>query len=205
MRTSIKACGRLRAADQAIALREITRAVARAFGHHASFSPVIGPENVGNGVHVHLSFWDQDGKPQTYDPDGPAGLSKHAGAAAGGIVKFVPEYVALTSASALSFLRLQLHRWSAAFASLAVQDREAGLRVCPVSATETARIAQQYNYEYRAVDAAASPWLTLSALMHAAATGIELDLPCPTSTSGDLSDLSDADLLAMDVPPAPRV
>ena len=194
----------LRAADEAIALREITRTVARAFGYRASFAPILDADSVGNGVHVHVSFWDKDGAPKTHDPEGTAGLSAVAGAAAAGIVRHMPDFVALTAPSAISFTRLQPHRWSAAFANLAVQDREAGLRVCPVSATDPAAVARQFNYEYRAADAAASPWLALSALLHAAAAGIEAGLACPEPTQGDLSLLSDAELQASGVAPLPR-
>lgn len=194
----------LRAADEAIALREITRAVARSFGYHASFAPILDAGSVGNGVHVHLSFWGKDGSPATYDPSGVAGLSQAAGAAAAGILRHMPDFAALSAPSAVSFVRLQPHRWSAAFANLAVQDREAGLRICPVSSTDPQRMARQYHYEYRAADAAASPWLVLSALLHAAASGVEAGMPCPEPTRGDLSALSDEGLAATGVAPLPR-
>ena len=193
----------LRAADEAIALREITRAVARAHGRRASFAPLPDAENVGNGVHIHLSLWDGD-TPVTHDPDGLAGLSPRAAQAAAGIVRHMPAITALTASSVASYLRLTPHRWSAAYANLAVQDREAGLRICPVSATEPDRIARQFNYEYRAADATASPWLALAALIHAAASGIEQALPCPTPTTGDLSELDDAILRAKGIHPLPR-
>jgi glutamine synthetase len=194
----------LRAADEAIALREICRSVARSFGHHASFSPILDPNSVGNGVHVHLSFWDKEGRPHSYDPKGVAGLTQAAGSAAAGILRHMPAFAALTAPSAVSFIRLQPHRWSAAFANLAIQDREAGLRICPVNTSDPDRIARQYHYEYRAADAAASPWLVLSAMLHAAATGMENALSCPEPSSGDLSTLSEADLAASGIAPLPR-
>ncbi len=110
----------------------------------------------------------------------------------------------LTAPSAVSFIRLQPHRWSAAFANMAVQDREAGLRICPVSSTDPVRMVRQFHYEYRAADAAASPWLALSALLHAAASGMEAEMTCPTPSSGDLSTLSDTELAATGVSPMPR-
>lgn len=194
----------LRAADEAIALREITRAVARSFGYQASFAPILNPSSVGNGVHVHISFWDKDGTPCMYDPEGVAGLTQRAGAAAAGILRYMPDFAAMTAPSAVSFIRLQPHRWSAAFANLAIQDREAGLRICPVNTTDPSQIARQYHYEYRAADAAASPWLTLSALLHAAAAGLEGAMPCPEPSTGDLSLLSEADLSAAGIVPLPR-
>lgn len=193
----------LRAADEATALREITRAVARAHGMRATFAPLPDAETVGNGVHIHLSLWEGD-RPVTHDPDGPAGLSSRAAQAAAGIVAQMPALTALTAASVASYHRLTPHRWSAAYANLAVQDREAGLRICPVTATEPERIARQFNYEYRAADATASPMLALSALIHAASAGIEAALPCPEPTTGDLSEHSDEALRARGIIPLPR-
>ncbi|KUF10948.1 glutamine synthetase family protein [Pseudoponticoccus marisrubri] len=193
----------LRAADEAIALREITRAVARAHGRRASFAPLPDADTVGNGVHIHLSLWDGD-TPLTHDPEGPAGLSPRAAQAAAGIVAHMPALCALTAASVASYHRLTPHRWSAAYANLAVQDREAGLRICPVTATDPARMARQFNYEYRAADATASPWLALSALIHAAAAGVEDALPCPAPTTGDLSERTDDALRAEGIDPLPR-
>src|SRR5215218_4657732 len=57
------------AADRAAAMREVTREVARRLGYRASFAPMSDPEGVGNGVHVHLSLVDRDGRPVFYDPD----------------------------------------------------------------------------------------------------------------------------------------
>ena len=62
----------LTAADRAVAIREITREVARNAGWRASFAPKAAPDAVGNGVHIHFSFVDEAGKPATYDPAGPA-------------------------------------------------------------------------------------------------------------------------------------
>lgn len=66
----------LRAADSAVALREITRSVAQRLGERASFTPIRDPENVGNGVHIHMSFTDTQGVPLTYDANGPAGMPR---------------------------------------------------------------------------------------------------------------------------------
>jgi len=48
----------LEAADRAVRLREIVRAVARAHGEKATFAPVMGMGLVGNGVHIHFSLQD---------------------------------------------------------------------------------------------------------------------------------------------------
>jgi glutamine synthetase len=180
----------LRAADQALVLRELAHAAALACGEAVTFTPLADPGGVGNGVHVHFSFQDGGGAPATYDPAGPHGLSPVAGSFAAGILRHMPALVALTAPSLVSYARLVPHRWSAAFNNLADRDREAGIRICPTSARDEAGKARQFNLEYRAADAAANPHLALAALVAAGLQGIEEGLPAPAATSEDLSLLA---------------
>ncbi|MEO0427265.1 MAG: glutamine synthetase family protein [Pseudomonadota bacterium] len=186
----------VRAADAAVILRELTRATARHLGEAATFTPIRNPTGVGNGVHIHMSFVGADGEPATYDADRPYGMSRLAGAFAGGVLTYLDAILALTAPSVISYLRLTPHRWSAAYNNLGYRDREASLRVCPVTAKEPASIARQFNLEYRAADAAACPHLALAAIVHAGCQGIEDDLPAPTPTEEDLSLLHEDDLAA---------
>ncbi|MEM1151898.1 MAG: glutamine synthetase family protein [Pseudomonadota bacterium] len=181
----------VRAADAAVILRELTRSTARHLGDEATFTPIRDPASVGNGVHIHMSFVDAKGAPATYEAEKPYGMSDLTGAFAAGILKYLDAILALTAPSVISYLRLTPHRWSAAFNNLGFRDREASLRVCPVTAKEPVSIARQFNLEYRAADAAACPHLALAAVVHAGCQGIEEHLPAPTPTEEDLSLLSD--------------
>lgn len=183
-----------RAADSAAILRELTRSVARHMGEAATFSPIRDVNSVGNGVHIHMSFVDDAGEPATYDENGPCGMSGLTDAFAAGVLKYLPNILALTAPSVISYERLTPHRWSAAYNNLGFRDREASLRVCPVTAKDPASIARQFNIEYRAADSAASPYLALAAIVHAGVQGIEEGLKAPTPTREDLSLLSAGDL-----------
>lgn len=196
MEVTIPPAPALRAADQAATLREVTRAVGRAMGQPLTFSPLLAPDIVGNGVHVHMSLWDAAGRPVTHDPDGLNGLSPLAGAFIAGILAHMNALTAITAPSAISALRLTPHRWSAAYNNLAVQDREAAIRVCPLMATDPEARARQFNFEYRAADAAASPHLTLAALIEAGLTGLRNKAPIPDATTEDLSLLPPETLAA---------
>ncbi|MEM8753911.1 MAG: glutamine synthetase family protein [Pseudomonadota bacterium] len=184
----------VRAADAAVILRELTRSTARRFGETATFTPIRDPAGIGNGVHIHMSFVDERGRPATYDAEAPFGMSRLAGAFAAGVLRHLDAILALTAPSVVSYLRLKPHRWSAAYNNLGYRDREASLRVCPVTAKDPAGVARQFNLEYRAADAAACPHLALAAIVHAGCQGIEDNLPAPTPTEEDLSLLSDAAL-----------
>lgn len=179
----------LRAADQAVLLRELVRIGADEHGLRASFTPMRDPEGVGNGVHIHISLKGPDGEPVTHDPETATGLSARAGAFVAGITTYLPAILALLAPSAISYLRLKPHRWSASYNNLAVQDREAAVRVCPTTALDPIAVAEQFNFEVRAADAAASPHLALAALLHAGAEGLARALPTPIPTEQDLSAL----------------
>jgi glutamine synthetase len=178
-------------ADQAVILREMTRASAIRLGHRASFTPIVDPASVGNGVHVHFSLQDLQCGPVNHDPEAPAGISSQAGAFLAGIQAKLPALCALTAASTISYLRLTPHRWSAAYNNLASQDREAGLRICPVFGTTGVAVQDQFHFEYRAADAAASPYLLLGALVWAGVLGIRKGLKTPALTEEDLSTLTE--------------
>ena len=183
-------------ADAAVILRELTRSTARHLGEEATFAPILDTASVGNGVHIHLSFQDDAGTPLTYDADGPCGMSKLTDAFAAGVLKYLPNILALTAPSVVSYERLTPHRWSAAYNNLGFRDREASLRVCPVTAKDPASVAKQFNIEYRAADAAACPHLALAAVVHAGCQGIEDGLRAPEATQDDLSLLSPEELAA---------
>ncbi|GAB4394893.1 MAG: glutamine synthetase family protein [Kiloniellaceae bacterium] len=183
----------LRAADEAAILRELVRATARGLGTRASFAPILDPAGVGNGVHVHFSLWDRDGKPVSHDPAAPHGVSQQAAAFIGGVLKHLPDFVAMTAPTVSSYLRLVPHRWSAAFNNLGKQDREAAVRICPVFGGAD-KTAERFHFEFRAADAAATPHLVLAALINAGLDGLETGLALPPVTERDLADLSKDDL-----------
>ncbi len=180
----------LRAADAAVILRELTRMTAGRFGEQVTFTPIRDPAGVGNGVHIHMSFVDKAGTPATYSGDNPSGMSALTASFVAGILKYLDSIVAFTAPSAISYLRLTPHRWSAAYNNLGFHDREAAVRICPVTAKDPQETARQHNFEFRAADAAASPHLSLAAIVHAGVQGIEEGLAAPSPTEEDLSLLS---------------
>jgi len=183
----------LRAADEAVILRELVRATARGMGSRASFAPILDPSGVGNGVHVHFSLYEENGAPISYDASAENGVSRRAGSFVAGILAHLPDFTAMTAASVPSYLRLTPHRWSAAYNNFGKQDRESAVRICPIFAAE-ADIARKFHYEFRAADAATSPYLLLAALVHAGLSGLDEGLATPPVTEEDVSELSEAQL-----------
>jgi glutamine synthetase len=176
------------AADQAVAVRELARGTASRMGGRASFTPILRPDAVGNGVHVHFSLSDAaSGAPVNHDAAQSHGMSARAGAFVAGILALLPAITALTAAATTSYLRLIPNRWSAAYNNLGLRDREAGVRICPVF--RQADISKQYHFEFRAADAAASPYLLLGAILAAGLHGLDRGLPVPTVCEGAPQDM----------------
>ena len=181
-------------ADQAALLRMLTAEAAEAVGHRATFSPILDPATVGNGVHVHMSLRDLQGRPATWDKGSETGLSRQARHFVGGILAHLDAILALLAPSDVSYLRLTPHRWSAAFNNLGYRDREAAVRICPVTGDTDEDIAKRFNFEVRACDAAASPHLALAALVLAGVQGLKDRTEPPKATHDDLSEWPEAKL-----------
>jgi len=170
----------LKAADQAVIVREMARATASRLGQRAIFSPMPVADGAGNGVHIHFSLHDASGAPMTHDPNGPFGLSEPASQFAAGVLHHLPAIAAITAPSPVSYLRLTPNRWAPTEIDIVKQDRGAALRVCPVfAATKEKDVAGQFNLEYRVSDGAASPYMVLGALIFAGAAGVANKLALP--------------------------
>jgi glutamine synthetase len=132
-----------------------------------------------------MSLVDLSGRPMMYDADAPHGLSKTGGRFVAGILHHAAALCAVTAPSVISYLRLVPHRWSAAWSNAGFRDREACVRICPIVEAPGVPIAPQFNIEFRAADATASPYLALGALVYAGLDGILQKMPAPHVTTAD--------------------
>ena len=175
----------LAACDTAVIVRELARATAFRLGHSVSFSPRVTPDGLGSGVHIHFSLWDHSGKPVSHDPALPFGISETASQFLSGIVRHMPALCAFTAPSPVSYLRLVSHSWTGVWSNVGLRDREAGLRICPTFGTSPEAVARQFNFEYRAADATANPYLQLAVILRAGLAGIRDSLAAPQPTSDE--------------------
>jgi glutamine synthetase len=187
----------LLAADRAVVIREVVRESARLNGWRASFAPKTAVAGVGNGVHVHFSFLGPSDKPTGFDAGQPGRMSALMAGFCAGVLKHMPALIALTAPSPISGLRLKPHNWSSSYTWLGEKDREATLRICPTLAFGARDPARQYNVEYRAADATASPHLLLTALIRAGLEGITAKAPAPPIFAGDPEALPEAERKAL--------
>jgi glutamine synthetase len=162
----------IRAADEAVMVRELARAVAAVLGQRAIMAPMPHPEGVGNGSHIHWSLLDAAWEPMTHDAGRTFGLSEVAEHFTAGLLYHLPDLVAVTAPCPASYYRLRPGRWAPTVTDLGFEDRGSAIRICPVTATGSLSIARQFNVEFRVADATASPYLALGALVHAGLDGI---------------------------------
>jgi glutamine synthetase len=187
----------MRAADEAVILRELARSLAARAGQRAIFSPVLAPEGIGNGTHIHLSLRDPAGNPVMDEPGRPYGLSVAGEQFTAGLLHHMPALAAITTPTVCSYYRLMPDRWAPTWANVSSQDRSAGLRICPGSASA-------FNVEYRVADASANPYLVLGALIHAGVDGIENRLSLPMQPGMAFGAMTDEERIATGMQRLPR-
>jgi glutamine synthetase len=171
----------VRAADAAVVLREMARAVAWRLSERAIFAPMLTPTGIGNGTHIHLSLWDGD-TPVTHDPSAPLGIAPRVAPFFAGVLAHLPAITGFTAPSVASYYRLTPNKWAPVHANIGRQDRGAALRVAPVFPTSPEEPARQFNVEYRVADASGCPYLALGAVIWAGVDGLTRQLKLPADT-----------------------
>ncbi|HEX3509719.1 MAG TPA: glutamine synthetase family protein [Solirubrobacteraceae bacterium] len=183
----------LAAADRAVIFREVVREVARRCGERATFTPLLDPEQAGNGMHLHFSLADKHGSPVLYDATREGCVSELGGQFAAGVLRHASALVGLTAPSPVSAGRLQPHHWSAGAACLGLRNREALLRLPPLVSLGGGDLAAQMRFEYRAADGTANPYVVLAAVLRAGMGGVRSGLEAPPILDRDPSQLDAAE------------
>ncbi|MDT0343383.1 type I glutamate--ammonia ligase [Streptomyces litchfieldiae] len=168
------------AADLAVLVRETVRAVSTRHGLAASFAPVLDPDGVGSGRHLHLSLW-QGGKNVCRDGDGPFGMTGLCEAFLAGVLAELPALLALGAPTPASYLRLKPSHWAGAFRCWGLENREAALRFITGAPDDQGAA----NAEIKCFDGAANPYLVAGGVIAAGLAGIAAGRTLPPPVSGD--------------------
>ncbi|GAB2272270.1 hypothetical protein Dimus_007090 [Dionaea muscipula] len=172
-----------RAADNLIFTREVIKAVARKHGLLATFVPKYTLDDIGSGSHVHLSLW-QNGVNVFVGAGGTNrhGMSKVGEEFMAGVLHHLPAILAFTAPHPNSYDRIQPDTWSGAYQCWGKENREATLRTaCPPGVPD----GIVSNFEIKAFDGCANPYLGLAAIAAAGIDGLRshLSLPDPIDTN----------------------
>ncbi|HEY7779039.1 MAG TPA: glutamine synthetase family protein [Ktedonobacterales bacterium] len=190
---SVQHAEALRAADNALLVRETVRGVARLHDAIASFAAKPFLDQAGSGAHIHFSLWGAPGTPDEgrnllRDPEGRGGISRLAEHFIGGVLAHLPALLALTCASPNSYRRLLPHFWSSAYTVYGFDNREAAIRI---PSTFWGHEAETTNLELKPADHSGNPYLALGGLLAAGLDGMrrELDPGAPVDVDpGNLDD-----------------
>jgi glutamine synthetase len=155
-----------RTADNLSTFRQICKAVGRELGAFPCFMPKPFMGVSANGCHHNISLWRGEENafmPETDDPQRPSTIGLHA---IGGIMEHLAALTAVTASTVNSYRRLwDTGFWAPVFADWGYQNRTTALRVSAPG-----------RFEYRSVDSAVNPYLSMAVLIAAMRDGIERKL-----------------------------
>jgi len=146
----------LLAADHCALLRHMVKGVARRRGIRATFMPKPFSDRSGNGMHVHMSLVDGDGR-NIFD-DGSVEGSEALKHAIGGMLATMPDAMAVFAPGINGYRRFGPRRYVPVTRSWGIDNRSVALRI-PTGPAASRR------FEHRVAGADANPYLVLAVLL----------------------------------------
>ncbi len=178
---SVGPLGLVGAADRNVLARQTVRATAQQHGLRVSFSPKVEPDGVGNGCHLHLGV-RRDGHNLFAGGDGPHGITPDGASFLAGVLQELPALVAIGAPSPISYARLIPSHWAGDYACWGRETREAAIRFVTGTKGTEERAA---NFEVKAFDASANPYLVAGAVAAAGLAGLEGGAALAPEITGD--------------------
>jgi len=177
---SVAAQDPVSAADTNVLVKLVISAVSARHGLRASFAPAVVSDNVGNGGHLHASFW-KDGANLLAGGDGRYGLTASGESILAALLDSLPALLAIGAPTPASYLRLQPSRWAGAFQIWGIENREAALRLIEAAPSDPAKA----NAELKCFDLSANPYLLTGSIMALARKAAAGSARLPAEVSGD--------------------
>jgi glutamine synthetase len=186
----------LTTADSLMFFRHAAKAIAHDQGYKVSFMPRPYSGEDANGLHFHLSLWDEAGEenrfasetgdlqfPAGKHPEGESGLSDTARHFVGGLLDHMQGLTAVCAPTVNSYRRLLPGIWAPVNVAWGPDNRSTVLRVPP-------ELGPAARIEHRVPDSACNPYLGLAATLAAGLDGIrnETDPGEPTLANAYAED-----------------
>lgn len=171
----------MRAADDAWLFKTLARGIARRHGFAATFMAKPYPDDTGNGMHVHFSVLDAEGR-NIFDDGGPKGTGLLRAAVAGCLAA-MPASTLIFAPHGNSYDRLVPGAHAPTNAAWAYENRTAAIRI-PGGPPQARRI------EHRTAGGDINPYLMLATVLGAALVGIEDDMTAPEPITGNAYDIT---------------
>ncbi len=161
----------LKIADQVMLTRFMVKETAQQHGVYASFMPKPITSIPGSGMHLHQSIFTLDGKNAFYDESNPDQyfLSDFAKHYIAGLLKYAPEFCAVTNQYVNSYKRLVTGFEAPVYVTWGRRNRSALIRI-PLYKPGKEKATR---FEIRNPDPACNPYLVFAVILGAGIRGIE--------------------------------
>jgi len=166
----------LRAADDTWLFKTLIKGLARRHGYVATFMAKPFDADSGNGMHMHFSVLDAEGR-NVFDDGTPRGTDALRSAVAGCLAA-MPASTLIFAPHANSYARLVPGAHAPTGAGWGYENRTAALRI-PGGPNAARRI------EHRVAGGDINPYLTFAAILGAAITGIDDAMTAPAPIAGN--------------------
>jgi len=178
-------------ADNVMTYRLVVKEVAMQNGVYATFmpKPIFGQN--GSGMHVHQSLFSKDGN-AFFDANDPQGynLSETAKHYIAGLLKYAPEFCAVTNPLVNSYKRLVPGYEAPVYIAWARRNRSALVRVPMYKPGKEAAT----RLELRSPDPSANPYLAFAVMLGAGLKGIEEKLELAPEASNNIFKMTNEEL-----------
>jgi glutamine synthetase len=169
-------------ADRLTTYRQVCRQVGREFGLFPCFMPKPFMGVSANGCHHNISLWQDEVNMFLPDGDDPRLPSKTGLHAIGGVLAHLRALTAITAPTVNSYRRFaDAGFWAPIFADWGFQNRTTALRVSAPG-----------RFEYRSVDSAVNPYLSMAALLAAMRDGLDQSMDPGPPEEGNIYEAIEA-------------
>lgn len=165
----------MKSPDDAALFKNFAKAYFSRNGLTAGFMSKLSPALSGQSGHLHVSMRDQTGNPVFSDPNAADGISQTGRHFIGGLVKLMPELLALCAHTVNAYKRLVPGAWAPTASNWGVQNRTAAVRVIN-DVPEATRV------EFRVPSADTNPYLALALCLGAGLYGIRNEIEPPAGS-----------------------
>jgi glutamine synthetase len=187
-------------ADAVMTYRLVVKEIAMQNGVYATFmpKPIFGQN--GSGMHTHQSLFTKDGN-GFFDANDPEGfnLSKIGKHYIAGLLKYAPEFCAITNPLVNSYKRLVPGYEAPVYVTWARRNRSAMVRVPMYKPGKE----NATRVEFRSPDPSCNPYLAFAAMLGAGLKGIEDELPLATEATNNIFKMTQAELDAAGIATLP--
>ena len=176
----------MKSPDDAMLFKNFAKAYFSRNDLTVSFMSKLSPDLSGQSGHLHVSLRDTAGNAAFSNPDAEDGLSMTARHFIGGLVKLMPELLAMCSSTVNAYKRLVPGAWAPTSSNWGVQNRTAAVRVINDTPEAT-------RLEFRVPSADTNPYLALALCLGAGLYGIRNEIEPPAGSDEDFYAATPAD------------